>query len=315
MNRAESGVGDSVPFFVRIGEKVRATFYARIYEALLCPAEYPFASSTRSKRTHIANAGSAGLSAPVKSLIFAAMRCRDGLATLSALKSRSLSIRHKGALGVRGLLRDASIYRPSNRREAEREAANRFAGIRPHAAQRSVSRRCERCHVGQSPALPSPRLDPTPSGPSSTARRYARGEQRDRVPRRSASAYRPSRCGEGRVPRVPPPAVTACGCTVQRTLPRARPVYIHGRAQSARTPPGCKGTATRPRALSEPRMCAECEDDAEREIVLDTARVGAYYSILRQARKRLSESRGAIPAGGNLENRILDRRNHFLLSI
>lgn len=38
---------------------------------------------------------------------------------------------HKGALGVRGLLRDASIYRPSNRREAEREAANRFAGIRP----------------------------------------------------------------------------------------------------------------------------------------------------------------------------------------
>lgn len=131
MNRAESGVGDSVPFFVRIGEKVRATFYARIYEALLCPAEYPFASSTRSKRTHIANAGSAGLSAPVKSLVFAAMRCRDGLATLSALKSRSLSIRHKGALGVRGLLRDASIYRPSNRREAEREAANRFAGIRP----------------------------------------------------------------------------------------------------------------------------------------------------------------------------------------
>lgn len=226
VNRAESGVGDSVPFFVRIGEKVRATFYARIYEALLCPAEYPFASSTRSKRTHIANAGSAGLSAPVKSLVFAAMRCRDGLATLSALKSRSLSIRHKGALGVRGLLRDASIYRPSNRREAEREAANRFAGIRPHAAQRSVSRRCERCHVGQSPALPSPRLDPTPSGPSSTARRYARGEQRDRVPRRSASAYRPSRCGEGRVPRVPSPAVTACGCTVQRTLPRA-PWAVH----------------------------------------------------------------------------------------
>ena len=133
---------------------------------------------------------------------------------------------HKGALGVRGLLRDASIYRPSNRREAEREAANRFAGIRPHAAQRSVSRCCERCHVGQSPALPSPRLDPTPSGPSSTARRYARGEQRDRVPRRSASAYRPSRCGEGRVPRVPSPAVTACGCTVQRTLPRA-PWAVH----------------------------------------------------------------------------------------
>ena len=57
-------------------------------------------------------------------------------------------------------------------------------------------------------------------------------------------------------------------------------------------------------------MCAECEDSAEGEIVLDTARGCAYYSILRQARKRLSEQRGD-PAGGNLENRILDRRNHF----
>ena len=27
------------------------------------------------------------------------------------------------------------------------------------------------------------------------------------------------------------------------------------------------------------------------------------------------EAAGANPAGGNLENRILDRRNHFLLSI
>ena len=76
-----------------------------------------------------------------------------------------------------------------------------------------------------------------------------------------------------------------------------------------------KHLVPRPRASSEPHMCAECEDNAEREIVLDTARGGAYYSILRQARKRLSESRGGIPAGGNLENRILDRRNHFLLLI
>ena len=76
-----------------------------------------------------------------------------------------------------------------------------------------------------------------------------------------------------------------------------------------------KHLVPRPRTSSKPQMCAECEDDAEREIVLDTARGCAYYSILRQARKRLSESRGAIPAGGNLENRILDRRNHFLLLI
>ena len=46
---------------------------------------------------------------------------------------------------------------------------------------------------------------------------------------------------------------------------------------------------------SEPHMCAECEDNPEGEIVLDTARGGAYYSILRQARKRLSESRGGHP--------------------
>ena len=47
-----------------------------------------------------------------------------------------------------------------------------------------------------------------------------------------------------------------------------------------------------PRSSSEPHMCAEREDDAEGEIVLDTARGCAYYSILRQARKRLSEPRG-----------------------
>ena len=103
--------------------------------------------------------------------------------------------------------------------------------------------------------------------------------------------------------RLDPPRVVqrsapgSCDCRYaeRRIPPRARPVYIHGRAQSARAPPGCKGTATRPRSLSKPHMCAECEDNAEREIVLDTARGGAYYSILRQARKRLSESRGAEP--------------------
>ena len=47
-------------------------------------------------------------------------------------------------------------------------------------------------------------------------------------------------------------------------------------------------------------MCAEREDDAEGEIVLDTARGRAYYSILRQARKRLSEPRGHPPQAGTL---------------
>ena len=75
-----------------------------------------------------------------------------------------------------------------------------------------------------------------------------------------------------------------------------------------------KGSMSRPEPFKS-HMCTECEDSARREIVLDTDRGGAYYSILRQARKRLSESRGGDPAGGNLENRILDRRNHFLLLI
>ena len=76
------------------------------------------------------------------------------------------------------------------------------------------------------------------------------------------------------------------------------PSYIRGRAQTARNPPSPESlVAIRrpqscPRSSSEPHMCAECEDSAEGEIVLDTARGGAYYSILRQARKRLSEPRG-----------------------
>ena len=76
-----------------------------------------------------------------------------------------------------------------------------------------------------------------------------------------------------------------------------------------------KHLVPRLRTPPEPHMCAECEDDAEREIGLDTARGCANYTILRHARKRLSEPRDGSPAGGNLENRILDRRNHFLLLI
>lgn len=52
------------PSLCVLAKKPRATFYAQIYEALLCPTECPFASSTRSKRTHIANAGSGPGSLP-----------------------------------------------------------------------------------------------------------------------------------------------------------------------------------------------------------------------------------------------------------
>ena len=76
-------------------------------------------------------------------------------------------------------------------------------------------------------------------------------------------------------------------------------------SRSVRAPPICREGREAPESLlaargpqcaleppSEPHMCAEREDNAEGEIVLDTARGRAYYLILRQARKRLSEPRG-----------------------
>ena len=178
---------------------------------------------------------------------------------LSALKSRSPLIRHKSALRVQALLRDASMRRVY--------IGHRIAG-RQSAKRQIVS-------LASVPCCPTPCVPPLRALPCRTEPRSRRrgstqrflvqapppvdmpcGEQRDCASCRSASAYRPSRCGEGRVPRVPSPAVAACGGTVQRVPPRARPVYIHGRAQSARTPPGCKGTATRPRAPSRnPYVC------------------------------------------------------------
>ena len=78
-----------------------------------------------------------------------------------------------------------------------------------------------------------------------------------------------------------------------------------GASRPGRAPSTCREGREAPESLlairgpqcaleppSEPHMCAECEDSAEGEIVLDTARGCAYYSILRQARKRLSEPRG-----------------------
>ena len=61
---------------------------------------------------------------------------------------------------------------------------------------------------------------------------------------------------------------------------RLNPFWLQGARNAPSSPP------------PNPQMCAECGDDHEGEIVLDTARGCAYYSILRQARKRLSEPRG-----------------------
>ena len=160
--------------------------------------------------------------------------------TLSVRKPRSLPMRHKCALRVRGLLCDASIYRPCKRREAEREAANRFAGIRL--------------------------MLPNALGPAAASAAM------------SGSAPRPPAC---LALRLPPPRLADAQCSVPCLGRRGPSIYREGR-----NPPSDP---------SGPHMCAECEDEAEREIVLDTARGGAYYSILRQARKRLSESRGAEP--------------------
>ena len=84
----------------------------------------------------------------------------------------------------------------------------------------------------------------------------------------------------------------------------SRSVRVHLIYREGRKPPESLLAARGPQCAleppSEPHMCAECEDDAEGEIVLDTARGRAYYSILRQARKRLSEPRGATPQAGTL---------------
>ena len=102
--------------------------------------------------------------------------------------------------------------------------------------------------------------------------------------------------------RLDPPRVVqrsalgSCDCRYveRRTPPRAPRQYI-GKGAKHLNPLIAPRGRKAPSNPSEPQMCAECEDDAEREIVLDTARGGAYYSILRQARKRLSESRGDKP--------------------
>ena len=102
---------------------------------------------------------------------------------------------------------------------------------------------------------------------------------------RAAAHPRIGRPGAGKAAclafRLPPSRLADAQCNVPCPGRRGPSIYRKGRKAPASPP--------------EPHMCAECEDDAEREIVLDTARGRAYYSILRQARKRLSESRGGHP--------------------
>ena len=81
VNRAESGVGDSVPFFVRIGEKGSRNLLRSDLWSLAVPGRMSLCVLDTVEENAYRQCGKwAGLSAPVKSLVFAAMRCRDGLA-------------------------------------------------------------------------------------------------------------------------------------------------------------------------------------------------------------------------------------------
>ena len=106
-----------------------------------------------------------------------------------------------------------------------------------------------------------------------------------KIARPAAAHPRIGRPGAGKAAclafRLPPSWLAEAQYNVPCPGRRGPSIYREGR-NPPRTPP-------------EPHMCAECEDNAEGKIVLDTARGGAYYSILRQARKRLSESRGGHP--------------------
>ena len=88
------------------------------------------------------------------------------------------------------------------------------------------------------------------------------------------------------------------GATPSR--PGARPVYMQGRRKPPESLLATRGPQCALEPPPEPHMCAEREDNAEGEIVLDTARGRAYYSILRQARKRLGEPRAESPQAGTL---------------
>ena len=68
--------------------------------------------------------------------------------------------------------------------------------------------------------------------------------------------------------------------------------------------------AKHPRA-PEARMCRKCGETARMKITLATGRGGAYYSILRQARKREGgKPRGPTPQAGTLRTGYWTRDDH-----
>ena len=165
--------------------------------------------------------------------------------TLSALKSRSLPIRHKGALRVRALLRDASIDRPSNRREAEREAANRFAGISPmlpnalcpaaaSAAMSGRAPRSRRCGSTQRLLVQAPLPVDMPAESSEVACR-------------AAAHPRIGRPGAGKAAclafRLPPSRLADAQCNVPCPGCRGPSIYREGRnapSSLLQTPDVCR---------------------------------------------------------------------------
>ena len=108
---------------------------------------------------------------------------------------------------------------------------------------------------------------------------------------RAAAHPRIGRPGAGKAAclafRLPPSRLADAQCNVPCPGRRGPSIYRKGRKAPARP-------------LRTPDMC-RCEDDAEHEIVLDTARGGSVLFNLAPSTKALGASRGAIPAGGNRE--------------
>ena len=163
--------------------------------------------------------------------------------TLSALKSRSLPIRHKGALRVRALLRDASIYRPSNRREAEREAANRFAGIRPMLPNALCPAAASAAMSGRAPR--SRRRGSTQRLLVQAPLPVDMPAESSEVACRAAAHPRIGRPGAGKAAclafRLPPSRLADAQCNVPCPGCRGPSIYREGRnAPSSPSPnPGC----------------------------------------------------------------------------
>ena len=92
------------------------------------------------------------------------------------------------------------------------------------------------------------------------------------------------------------------------------PIPVSPRPRKARPPPGGATRRRRPperAARPKTQMCMKRGETAQQKIVLASGRGGAYYSILRQARKREGRKpRGRPPQAGTLRTGYWTRDDH-----